>query len=109
MIESRPADTPESCGAALPGTRRTLNLKQAAEYLGISRSHLLNVTKGKVKGVPRLQPIRVGRRLLFLTERLDQWLREAESKTACTNSGELLATQSTRDANMLPEHQETSP
>jgi excisionase family DNA binding protein len=93
MFRSRPADIPEFRGAQPPGTRRILNLKQAAEYLGISRSHLLNIIKGKVKGVPRLQPIRVGRRLLFLRERLDEWLREAEPKPASTDSKEVLSTQ----------------
>lgn len=91
MLRSEPADAPESCGAQPPGTPRTFNLKRAAEYLGISRSHLLNVTKGKVKGVPPLRPIQVGRRLLFLPERLDRWLQEAEPKTASTNSEKVLA------------------
>jgi predicted DNA-binding transcriptional regulator AlpA len=86
MLGSSLADISESHGAQLPATRRTLNLKQAAEYLGISRSHLLNIINGKVKGVPPLQPIRAGRRLLFTVEKLDQWLREAESKPASTDS-----------------------
>ena len=93
MLRSKPVDIPESRGAQLPGTRRTLNLKQAAEYLGISRSHLLNIIKGKVKGVPWLQPIRAGRRLLFLLEMLDQWLREAKPQPANTDSKEVLSTQ----------------
>ncbi|MGO9274079.1 MAG: helix-turn-helix domain-containing protein [Terriglobia bacterium] len=92
MLGSKTDDIPQPCGAQLAGTRRTLNLKEAAEYLGISRSHLLNITKGKVKGVPRLQPIPAGRRLLFLPERLDQWLQEAEPKTASRNPEQVLAT-----------------
>jgi predicted DNA-binding transcriptional regulator AlpA len=92
MLEVKRADTTESCGAQPPGTRRILNLEQAAEYLGISRSHLLNIVKGKVKGVPPLQPIRAGRRLLFRRlETLDQWLREAERKPTITNSEEVLS------------------
>jgi excisionase family DNA binding protein len=86
MLRSKPAEIQPVCGAQPPGTRRTLNLREAAAYLGISRSHLLNIIKGTVKGVPHLELIRVGRRLLFLPERLDQWLREAESKTVGTNS-----------------------
>jgi len=91
MLGSKPAETPQFGGTQQSGTRRTLNLKEAAGYLGISRSHLLNVIKGAVKGVPHFEPIRVGRRLLFLPERLDQWLREAESKTSSTNSDEVPA------------------
>ena len=93
MLSSKAADVLEPCGAQQPKTSRTLNLKQAAEYLGISRSHLLNIIKGKVKGVPWLQPIRAGRRLLFLLEMLDQWLREAKPQPANTDSKEVLSTQ----------------
>ena len=84
MLRSKTAEIPPVYGAQPPGTRRTLNLKEAAAYLGISRSHLLNILNGTVKGLPHLELIRVGRRLLFLPERLDQWLREAESKTVST-------------------------
>ena len=91
MLEVKRSDTTESCGAQPPGTRRILNLKQAAEYLGISRSHLLNIIKGTVKEVPPLRPIRAGRRLLFRRETLDRWLREAESRPTIANSEEVLS------------------
>jgi excisionase family DNA binding protein len=91
MDGSRPVKVPPYGDAQSPGTRRTMNLKEAAEYLGISRSHLLNIIKGAVKEVPHLKPIRVGRRLLFRPERLNQWLRDAESKTSGTNHEDVLA------------------
>jgi hypothetical protein len=94
MFRSKPADTPEPRGAQPPGTPRTLNLQQAAGYIGISRSHLLNIIRGKVTGVSSLQPIRVGRRLLFLPEEVDRWLREAKPTSASNDSGEAVATSS---------------
>ena len=56
-----------------------LTLSEAAKFLRISRSHLLNILKGKVSGVPVLPYIRVGRKLLFRRAALQQWLREAEA------------------------------
>jgi excisionase family DNA binding protein len=59
----------------------TLILPEAAKFLRISRSHLLNILKGKVAGVPLLPYSRLGRRLLFRRSALEQWLREAEAGT----------------------------
>jgi len=100
MHGSKPADIP--CRAQPPVLQRTFNLKQAAEYLGISRSHLLNIIKGKVKGVPPLQPIRVGRRLLFLRETLDRWLDEAQPKTAGTIAEQVWLRRGSRNVTMPP-------
>ena len=49
-----------------------LTLPEAAKFLRMSRSHLLNILKGKVRGVPALPYIRVGRRLLFVTVQVPQ-------------------------------------
>src|ERR1039458_8068999 len=60
----------------------TLILPETAKFLRISRSHLLNILKGKVAGVPLLPYSRVGRRLLFRRAALEQWLREVEAGTS---------------------------
>lgn len=56
-----------------------LNLAEAARFVRCSRSHLSNIVKGKVKGIPRLPSVRVGRRILFRRESLEQWLEHVES------------------------------
>jgi len=64
----------------------TLTLAEAAKFLRISRSHLLNILNRMVSGVPPLPYIRVGRRLLFRRAALEQWLRDAETGTSCGES-----------------------
>jgi len=51
-----------------------MTLKQAAAYLQVSKAHLSNVIGGKVPGVPTLRCFRVGRRILFKREWVDEWM-----------------------------------
>lgn len=55
-----------------------LNLAEAALLVRCSRAHLCNIVNGKVRGIPRLPTVRIGRRVLFRRESLEQWLREVE-------------------------------
>ena len=55
-----------------------LNLAEAAVFVRCSRAHLCNIVHGKVRGIPRLPTVRIGRRVLFRRESLEQWLREIE-------------------------------
>lgn len=59
-------------------TSRVLNLVEAARFVRCSRSHLSNVINGKVRDVPHLPSVRIGRRVLFRLESLEQWLRQIE-------------------------------
>jgi excisionase family DNA binding protein len=54
-----------------------MTLKQAAAYLQISKAHLSNVINGKVAEVPPLRYFRVGRRILFKREWVDEWMESA--------------------------------
>ena len=56
-----------------------LNLAEAATLVRCSRAHLCNVINGKVRGIPHLPTVRIGRRVLFRRESLEQWLREIEA------------------------------
>jgi hypothetical protein len=47
-----------------------------------SRSHLSNVLNGKVRDVPPLPFVRIGRRVLFRQESLEHWLRQIEGDEA---------------------------
>lgn len=63
-------------GAQIP---RVLNLKEAATFVRCSRAHLCNILNGKVRDIPRLPAVRVGRRVLFRRESLEKWLRDVEA------------------------------
>ena len=58
-----------------------MNLRQAAAYLQVSKAHLSNVINGKVFGVPPVRSFRVGRRVLFKREWIDEWLEGTRQKT----------------------------
>ena len=56
-----------------------LTLAEAATVLRCSKSHLSNLLNGKVLGMPPLPTVRVGRRVLFRLESLEDWLGQVES------------------------------
>jgi hypothetical protein len=56
---------------------QVFTLKQAAQYLQISKAHLSNVVNGKVAGVPALRCAHVGRRILIKRKWADEWLEKA--------------------------------
>lgn len=56
-----------------------LTLVEAASFLRCSKSHLSNILNGKVQGIPPLPTVRVGRRVVFWRESLEEWVREVES------------------------------
>jgi excisionase family DNA binding protein len=58
---------------------RILNLGEAAALVRCSRAHLCNLANGKVKGLPQLPSVRIGRRVLFRREALERWLQQVEA------------------------------
>lgn len=62
-------------------TQKVLNLTEAAALVRCSRAHLCNILHGKVRGVPRLPSVRIGRRVLFRRESLERWLQQVEAVT----------------------------
>ena len=58
-------------------------MNEAAEYIGISRSHLSHILAGKVPHVPRIAHVRAGRRNLIRKAAIDQWLLDLEQKQLC--------------------------
>ena len=60
--------------------REILDIKGAAVYMGISRSHLSHILDGKVEGAPPIPHVRAGRRRLIRREMIDQWIRRQESQ-----------------------------
>lgn len=80
-----PAHSGGSPGETLPIPEKrdpipkVLNLKEAAAFVRCSKAHLCNILNGKVRDIPRLPAVRVGRRVLFRRESLEQWLRDVEA------------------------------
>jgi hypothetical protein len=60
------------------GDRDIMDIKAAADYLGISRSHLTHILAGKVPGVPAIPHVRAGRRALICRTVIDRWILEQE-------------------------------
>ena len=58
--------------------REIMDIKAAASYLGLSRSHLSHILAGKVPGVPAIPYVRAGRRALIRRAVIDRWLLEQE-------------------------------
>jgi excisionase family DNA binding protein len=79
------ADEPTGLGGItdrqtnLETAAKVLNLAEAARFVRCSRAHMCNIVNGKVPGIPRLPSVRVGRRVLFRRESLEQWLQEVEA------------------------------
>ena len=62
--------------------REIMDIKTAATYLGVSRSHLSHILAGKVPGVPAIPHVRAGRRALIRRTVIDQWISEQEQSPA---------------------------
>lgn len=61
------------------GVSKVLNLAEAAALVRCSRAHLSNIINGKVRGIPHLPILRIGRRVLFRRESLELWLQRVET------------------------------
>lgn len=61
------------------GVSKVLNLAEAASLVRCSRAHLSNIVNGKVRGIPHLPTLRIGRRVLFRRESLELWLQRVEA------------------------------
>jgi excisionase family DNA binding protein len=64
---------------AEPPIKPVLTLEEAADLLRVSKSHLLNILHGRVRGVPPLPQLAIGRRIIIRRESLERWLAAAES------------------------------
>ena len=60
------------------GRKEILDIQGAADYLGVSRSHVSHILAGKVPGVPPIPHVRAGRRTLIRRDSLEQWFEQQE-------------------------------
>ena len=63
---------------------RLLDRAEAMDRLRLKPSHFSKIINGKVKGLPPLKHVRLGRRLLFREESLNIWISEVEEKSCRT-------------------------
>jgi excisionase family DNA binding protein len=63
---------------SLPTHQEILDIKAAANYLGVSRSHLSHMLAGKIPGLPAIPHVRAGRRALIRRAVIDDWLLQQE-------------------------------
>ena len=54
---------------------RLLTVAEAARELRCSKAHVHNIINGKVRGVPPLPSLWLGRRRLILRASLDEWIQ----------------------------------
>lgn len=71
-----------TAGAGQPGSLtmsgRLLTREEAMERLRLKAAHFSKVVNGKVKGLPQLACVRIGRRQLFREETIGNWIIEVE-------------------------------
>jgi excisionase family DNA binding protein len=60
--------------------KEILTIREVAQVLRCSKTHVSNVINGKVQGVPILTHLSMGRRKLVRRAWLDQWMEANKSK-----------------------------
>jgi hypothetical protein len=51
---------------------------ETMDRLGLKASHFSKLVNGKIKGLPTLPMVKIGRRQLFRPESIEQWILDAE-------------------------------
>jgi len=59
-----------------------INVAEVAALLRCSRAHVYKLIAGGVEGVPRLECIRVGRKIIVRKASLLEWIERAEQATS---------------------------
>jgi excisionase family DNA binding protein len=57
-----------------------LTIREAAQLLRCSKSHVANVLNGRVSGIPPIPHVIVGRRKLIRRSALEHWLEDVEAR-----------------------------
>jgi hypothetical protein len=81
-------DVTVNTGGQAFGHREIMDIRAAANYLGVSRSHLSHILAGKVPGVPAIPHVRAGRRALIRRTVIDQWILEREQSKVTASTAQ---------------------
>lgn len=66
-------------GGIVETTSNILTIKEVADILRCSKTHALNVIDGKVRGLPKLTHLCLGRRKVVRKDGLDAWMEANKS------------------------------
>lgn len=77
-----------NAGNQVFGHREIMDIKAAASYLGVSRSHLSHILAGKVPGVTAIPHVRAGRRALIRRAVIDLWILDQERGQTSKNASQ---------------------
>jgi hypothetical protein len=61
-------------GGTVENTSSILTIKEVASILRCSKTHALNVLEGRVRGLPKLAHLSLGRRKVVRKDWLDEWM-----------------------------------
>ena len=64
----------------MENTTNILTIKEVADILRCSKDHAQNVIEGKVRGLPKLTHLSLGRRKVVRREWLDQWMEANKTR-----------------------------
>lgn len=67
-------------GGTVENTSNILTIKEVAAILRCSKAHALNVIDGKVRGLPKLTHLSLGRRKVVRKDWLDQWMEANKTR-----------------------------
>ena len=65
---------------------RLLTREQTMERLHLKAAHFSKLVNGKVRGLPPLPCVRIGRRQLFRAEAVEQWIIDVEKGGRCSGA-----------------------
>jgi hypothetical protein len=71
-----------TASSGVSALRPLLTIAEVARALRCSRTHLCNILAGKVRGLPPLPVLRLGRRLLIRYDALMLWVLSLDSREA---------------------------
>lgn len=66
--------------ALVENTSNILTIKEVADILRCSKTHAQNVIDGKVRGLPKLTHLSLGRRKVVRKEWLEQWMEANKTR-----------------------------
>ena len=67
-------------GGTVEHTSNILTVKEVATILRCSKTHVLNALEGKVRGLPKLTHLSLGRRKVVRRDWVDQWMEDNRTR-----------------------------
>ena len=79
VITNSPSDALRN-GGTVETTSNILTIKEVAAVLRCSKAHALTVINGKVRGLPKLTRLSLGRRTVVRKDWPDQWMEANKTR-----------------------------